>query len=221
MKKYINSGTTANVYKKCTKKQCVVEKRPIKNNLSLEYRFLKLLHPLYPDGIIRPVDFKNKSIYLNYVNINKTKIRTKAKAKRILKSVILALIAIQKKYPTFRHNDLHLNNVFISKNKENVYMSDFGFANIQLPGYKNPLVQSKFYEEQYGIGTKTNKKYDIAYLINFMYFDSGPIVKKYLETLVPIEYLQRGNNKVLFNGRMRYTVPHTKFPSLKKILHQL
>jgi len=221
MKKYLNSGTTANVYKECTKNGCVVEKKPLKNNISLEYKFLKLLHPLYPDGIIRPIDFKNKSIYLNYINLNKTRLRTKAKAKRILKSVLLTLIDIQKKYPSFRHNDLHLNNVFISKNKENVYMSDFGFANIQIPGYKNPLVQSKLYEQHYGIGPKVNKKYDIAYLINFMYYESGPLVKKYLETLVPIEYLQRDNKYVLINGRMRYNLAHTKFPSIKKILHKL
>ena len=54
-----------------------------------------------------------------------------------------------------------------------------------------------------------------------MYYESGPLVKKYLETLVPIEYLQRDNKYVLINGRMRYNLAHTKFPPVKKILHKL
>lgn len=221
MKTYLNSGTTANVYKRCDKKKCTVEKKPKKNNLSLEYRFLTLLYPINSNGIIKPINFKNKSIYLNYVNINKTQIKTKAKTKRILKSIILTLIAIQSKFPSFRHNDLHLDNIFVSKNKENVYMSDFGFSNIQRSGYKNPLVQSGLYRESYGIGPKINKSYDISYLLNSIYHASTPNVKKYLETLVPTEYLQRGNNKMLLNGRMRYNINYNNFPSLKKILYKL
>jgi serine/threonine protein kinase len=222
MKQYLNSGTTADVFKRCNKTdKCVVEKKPLKNDLSFEYKMLKLVYPLNPQGIIKPIDFKNKSIFLNYVNLNKSKIQTVAKLKRVLKSVITTLIEIQKKYPSFRHNDLHLDNVFISKKDKNVYMSDFGFANIQKDGFKNPLVQSGMYKDMYGIGPKPNKKYDIAYLINFIYFQSSPSVKKFIETLVPVNYLQRGNTKVLINGRMRYDTTHEKFPSLKKILDKL
>ena len=47
-----------------------------------------------------------------------------------------------------------------------------------------------------------------------------PEIKNFIKKLVPKDYLELENNKVV-NGRMRYNTDHTKFPSIKKILYKL
>ena len=219
----IGSGKYGTVYKVCLNKECknkIVRKNST-NNLSFEYRIMKLIYPLAPEGIVEPIKFQKGSLYLEHVNMNnKSSIHSVEKVRKILKETIKTLLKIQEKYPSFRHNDLHWDNIFNSKDNTKIYLGDFGFSNIQLKGYKNPLVQGGMYIEQYGIGPKPNQKYDIALLLNDIHMRGTPEVKKYIEKLVPSEYLQTENTKVI-NGRMRYNADHTNFPSLKKILSKL
>ena len=53
-----------------------------------------------------------------------------------------------------------------------------------------------------------------------MHLRGDPVVKKFIRKLIPKEYLELESNKVV-NGRMRYNVDHSKFPSIKKILYKL
>jgi hypothetical protein len=221
----LGSGKYGTVYKKCLNKKCI-NKIAIKegnNNLSFEFRIMKLLHPVAPNGIVKPIKLNNpKSLHLEFVNMNnKNNIYSVTKVKKILTSVIETLLEIQKKYPSFRHNDLHWNNVFNSKDGKQIYIGDFGFSNIQKVGFKNPIVQKMIYTNGWGIGPKPNKKYDIALLLNDIYTRGNVDVKNYILNLgIPYQYLEDENEKVI-NGRMRYNVNHSKFPSLKKILNKL
>ena len=158
---------------------------------------------------------------MEFININnKNKIYSLEKVKKILKEIIKTLLKIQKKYPSFRHNDLHWENIFNSKDNTKILLGDFGFANVEMTGYKNPKVQNGDYIQQYGIGPKPNKNYDIAFLLNDIHLRGNNEIKKFIEKLVPKEYLQLESTKVI-NGRMRYNTDHSKFPSLKKIFDKL
>lgn len=223
----IGSGKYGTVYKICMNKECheKIARKNSTNNLGFEYRIMKLVNDVAPDGVVTPLKYEKKNgknvLFLEYVNLNnKKKVYSLEKVKYVLKRIIETLIKIQKKYPTFRHNDLHWDNVFNSKDGKQIYLGDFGFANIQKQGYRNPIVQDKRFVESHGIGPKQNKSYDIALLLNDIYLRGTPEIKKFISTLVPQEYLQDNNEKVI-SGRMRYNVNHSKFPSLKKILYKL
>lgn len=219
----IGSGKYGSVYKVCKNTVCKnkIVRKNSQINMSLEYRVMKLLYPLAPDGIVKPLKLNDKSLYMEYINLNnKSKISSVPKVKKILEQIIKTLLKIQKKYPSFRHNDLHWENIFNSKDGSKIYIGDFGFSNIQMEGYKNPIVQNGLYIEQYGIGPKPNKKYDIALLLNDIHLRGTAEVKKFIEKLVPLMYLKTENEKIV-NGRMRYNVDHSNFPSLKKILSKL
>jgi len=223
----VGSGKYGTVYKICMNSECKkkVARKNSPSNLGFEYRIMKLLFNIAPDGIIKPIEYKKTNtkdtLYLEFVNMNnKNKIHSVEKVKKILKEVIKTLIKIQNKYPSFRHNDLHWENIFNSKDNTKILLGDFGFANIQMNGYKNPQVQRGDYIQSYGIGPKPNKKYDIAFLLNDMHLRGDPAVKNFIRKLIPKEYLELESNKVV-NGRMRYNVDHSKFPSIKKILYKL
>jgi len=223
----IGSGKYGTVYKICMNQECHTKmaRKNSTNNLGFEYRIMKLVNDVAPNGVVTPIKYEKKNgkdrLFLEYVNLNnKNKVYSLSKVKYILKKIIPTLIKIQAKYPTFRHNDLHWDNVFNSKDGLQIYLGDFGFANIQQKGYKNPIVQDKRFMESHGIGPKQNKSYDIALLLNDIYLRGTPEIKKFIGTLIPEEYLQTENNKVI-SGRMRYNVNHSNFPSLKKILSNL
>jgi hypothetical protein len=220
--KLIGTGEYSSVYKICNKKKCSARKNGT-TNIEDEYKITKLLHELVPKGIIKPLKLKGKSLYLELMNLNnsnKNKIYSLKKVKKVLKHVVSTLIEIQKKYPSFRHNDLHWENVFVSPNGKKIAIGDFGFSNIQLVGYKNPIVQNGLFEDDYGIGKKTNKKYDIAFLLNDIHLRGNHEIKRFIETLIPLNYIGETSTK-LIQSRMRYNVNHSKFPSLKKIFDKL
>ena len=223
----IGSGKYGTVYKVCMNKACnkKVARKNSQSNLGFEYKIMKLLFDLVPSGIVKPIDYKKvgtkDTLYLEFININnKNKIYSLSKVKKILKEVVTTLIKIQSKYPSFRHNDLHWENIFNSKDNTKILIGDFGFSNIQMNGYKNPQVQRGDYIQSYGIDPKQNKKYDIAFLLNDINLRGNQEIKNFIGKLIPKEYLEMENNKVI-NGRMRYNADHSKFPSLKKILYKL
>jgi len=223
----IGSGKYGTVYKVCMDSGCKkkVARKNSPSNLGFEYRIMKLLHGIAPDGIVKPIDYKKtdtkNTLYLEFININnKNRIYSVEKVKKILKEVITTLLKIQNRYPSFRHNDLHWENIFNSKDNKKILVGDLGFANIQVNGFKNPQVQRGDYIQSHGIGPKPNLKYDIAFLLNDIHLRGDPNVKNFIKKIVPKEYLELENSKVT-NGRMRYNVDHSKFPSLNKILYKL
>lgn len=168
----------------------------------------------------------NDIIYSEYVNgkelgewiWNKP---TLGAIKSVMVQVIYNLYRIQKKYPGFRHHDLHSGNILvrpvptkdmkimgrsISNAGFEAVIIDFGFA--VFPRIKNPLVNANNYKK-IGISRKSDKHYDLHTFLNSIYNtvrqDRTPaerMVKTFIEKLLPPNYLVDKSNAVK-NYRLR------------------
>ena len=98
--------------------------------------------------------------------------------KSVMVQVIYNLYRIQKKYPGFRHHDLHGGNILIrpvpvkdmkimgytiSNAGFEAVIIDFGFS--VFPRIKNPLVNTNNYKN-IGISRKSDKHYDLHFFLN-------------------------------------------------------
>src|SRR5210317_1009433 len=141
--------------------------------------------------------------------------------KSVMAQVIYNLYRIQKKYPGFRHHDLHTGNILvrpvpvkdmkimgstISNAGFEAVIIDFGFA--VFPRIKNPLINANNYKN-IGISRKSDKHYDLHYFLNSIHsIFSKPrtrnerVVKTFIENLLPKDYLMSRSN-VVKNYRLR------------------
>lgn len=146
---------------------------------------------------------------------------TDAQVMRAIRQVLATLKSITKKYPNFRHNDLHLDNVMIVGGRAKIL--DFGWARLSKTG-TNPAVNTAVENGTagvYGIGPSTDARYDSHLFLKEM----RTLLSKYpkfkrtrarLDLWVPEGY--RGfNDRYTREGRLRYGV---KFPGLPS-LHSL
>ena len=138
----------------------------------------------------------------------------------ILIDVVKTLKKLQNKYKTFRHNDLHSDNVMVkSDGTHNII--DFGFANIQKDGLKNPMIINNIYlKNDYGIYPNNHYMYDVHFLINSLYIKGDDKMKKMVKKILPPEYIGNKTTKV-YNGRFISNVSHDKFPTMDEIISQL
>lgn len=128
-------------------------------------------------------------LYFEYVNgislreyIRTRRDLTLIQLKSIVAQVSYNLYRIHKKFPTFRHHDLHTDNILVRPiARKNIpievgdtkymidngglelVMIDFGFASF--PGIPNPLVNKKNYIN-IGIHRNSNKYYDLHFFLN-------------------------------------------------------
>jgi hypothetical protein len=203
--KKIGQGQSANVFK--NNKTGYARKHSYTNNLSFEFTITKLIHDVVPDGVVNPRKLNGpRVLIMNFVKDANKKINLQT-----IKKVLKTLITIQKKFPSFRHNDLYKENVFNEK------MGDFGLASMS--GLRNPVVVSGVFEESHGIGNKTSSKYDAHLFLNSIYVasDTPKKIKKIIERIYPSDYLGHDTDKIK-NYRLRYSMDHSKLPSSKKIL---
>jgi hypothetical protein len=146
---------------------------------------------------------------------------TDAQVMRAIRQVLATLKAITRKYPNFRHNDLHLDNVLIVGGRAKII--DFGWARLSRTG-TNPAVNTAVENGTagvYGIGPGTDARYDSHLFLKEM----RTLLSKYpkftrtrarLDLWVPEGY--RGfNDRYTREGRLRYG---RKFPGLPS-LHSL
>jgi hypothetical protein len=140
---------------------------------------------------------------------------TDAQIMRVIRQVLRTLGYITKRYPQFRHNDLHLDNVMIVGGRAKIL--DFGWARLSRTG-TNPAVNSAVesgHSEVYGIGPGTDARYDSHLFLKEMrtLLTRFPKFKRTLtrlDTWVPEGY--RGfNNQYTREGRLKYGM---KFPGL-------
>ena len=143
----------------------------------------------------------------------------------VMLQVIYNLYRIQKKYPGFRHHDLHLRNILVRpvpmkalkiKLDDKTYtvsnagfeavIIDFGFS--VFPRIKNPLINANNYKN-IGISRKSDKHYDLHYFLNSIHdFVRQPrtrterVIKSFIENILPAKYLTRVSNN-LKNFRLR------------------
>jgi tRNA A-37 threonylcarbamoyl transferase component Bud32 len=141
--------------------------------------------------------------------------------KSVMAQVIYNLYRIQKKYPGFRHHDLHGGNILvrpvpvkdmkimgstISNAGFEAVIIDFGFS--VFPRIKNPLVNANNYKN-IGISRKSDKHYDLHFFLNSINqllrqprTKTERVVKTFIENLLPKDYLVNRSN-VVQNYRLR------------------
>ena len=141
--------------------------------------------------------------------------------KSVMAQVIYNLYRIQKKYPGFRHHDLHLGNILvrpvpvkdmkimgstISNAGFEAVIIDFGFS--VFPRIKNPLINANNYKN-IGISRKSDKHYDLHFFLNSVHdivrqqrTRTERVVKTFIENLLPPKYLVNRSN-IVKNYRLR------------------
>ena len=144
--------------------------------------------------------------------------------KRIITQVLTTLRKIMEKYPDFRHNDLHLENIFVSRSR-GFLIADFGWARLMDKG-TNPAVNTANGTKTasyYGVGPKTSSRYDMHLFLNNMRTvcvkNAGyvPETLKFLDAVLPPGY--RGASDTHVNDfRLKYEDPCPGLPSLTKVL---
>ena len=143
----------------------------------------------------------------------------------IITSILKTLAKIQKTYPYFRHNDLHLENVFV--NERGFLIGDFGWARLEKNG-TNPAVNSANGTRTasfWGVGPKTDPRYDHHLFLNeirdWIIRHGGsaqfPKTLHFLDVAVPAGY--RGSRDThVSEWRLKYGDECTDLPSLTRII---
>jgi len=145
-------------------------------------------------------------LYFEYVNgvslreyIRSRRDLSLVQLKSIIVQVAYNLYRIHKKFPAFRHHDLHTDNILVRPiTKKNLsievdevkytidngglelVMIDFGFSSF--PGIPNPLVNTKHYHN-IGIHRNSNKYYDLHFFLNSVYNELAISARK--QPMVP------------------------------------
>tara|TARA_R110000803_G_scaffold48388_2_gene100562 strand:+ start:310 stop:1944 length:1635 start_codon:yes stop_codon:yes gene_type:complete len=247
----IGKGAYGTVYIGCIDKACKKEvaiKMASDKENRLEYNFMKrfegispnITHAYYYKKCPKPV---KSVLYLEYYSFGsvkrllgkyENKLR-KLHARVILFQVIWTLSELHKTFPTFRHNDLHTDNVFIDERVTtkgsvmygnfllpnvgmNAVIGDFGFANMQTDGFRNPKVKSGEFTGNYGIAVNSDYRYDIHFFLNDIYMSTkNEGVKQFIKRHFPVEYLTP-ESKVVEKSRLKYGVDHSKLPTFDQLL---
>lgn len=254
-KKYneIGKGEYGKVYKACINDKCL-NKLAVKNspdNMSAEYiiskKFEKLGVPQvygYEKCSNRDFlfsEFINGVTLKNFLEKNKKKV-TPDELKSIIIQVLYILYTIHNKYPSFRHHDLHLDNVMIMKKRNDtkkeikigdtvvefndakleVKLMDFGLATMR--GVINPIVRkSKTFKSDYGIYPESDMAYDYHLFLTSLYAtrSPAPAMEKVRNFIMSIFKYKNGvyllkNSDVVNEFRLRSDVTHS-LPTYEEI----
>ena len=147
--------------------------------------------------------------------------------RNLISQVLHILAFIQKRMPSFRHNDLHLDNILVRQNPNGKYptyvLNDFGWASM---GPKsNPLVNGAKHAESFGIGPITSSRYDMHLFLNelhkWLQTHGGrakyPTAFAFIEKYLPDGY--RGStNKYIRESRLKYGTKVPALPTLRDIV---
>lgn len=145
--------------------------------------------------------------------------------KKMISQIVGTLYEIRKKYPYFNHNDLHMDNVFVSK-KRGFLLGDFGWARLKAKD-TNPAVNTAngtTTASIYGVGPKTDPRYDTHLFLNeIRKWISTHEPEKYSRTMafldraVPPGY--RGKSDVhVGEWRLKYGDPCPGLPTIQALL---
>lgn len=143
---------------------------------------------------------------------------------RMVLQIVQTLQRITTKYPEFRHNDLHLGNIFVDDSKDDprLMIADFGLARLKAAG-SNPIVNSGTHR-MYGISSKTSIKYDTHLFLNSIYAEINQVSTGFPETMkFLMRMLPRGyygvSSAFLNEFRLREGAPTTALPTYAQILN--
>jgi len=228
------------------KKMVVI--KAAKGGLKLEYSILKSVFKLCPHI---PIPYmvttcaKEEMMYQEYASggdlltaITKyNDVITEDHIRMIIFQILVTLMTIQKKVPSFKHNDMHLKNVLLDVSFKtsgsikygNFYVpntglralvGDFGFAHTST--HHNPKVVSKEFARDYGIAPNSHKMYDAHLFLNALYIELSKYRKftealGFLTSVIPLHYLGAETQSIK-NSRMRYGMNHSDFPTFTRLL---
>lgn len=235
----IGKGQYGTVFYGCIDDKCATQvaiKVTTEESAKMEYRIAEKLKGM---GTPRMYHFKScrfaDVLYFEYIDGKSLQawIKTKpseAAVKKVIRQLIQNLANIHKKYPKFRHHDLHSNNLLILKTKGGFkpVIIDFGMSTME--GVRNPIVTSGELASSHGIGSKSHIMYDAHFILNSMYYEFAPYsgykqTKEFLRDVLPEEYRgPRGERwtesswgKYVDNYRMVMGAKHN-FPTYETIL---
>ena len=198
----IGKGQYGTVFYGCIDDKCATQvaiKVTTEESAKMEYRIAEKLKGM---GAPRMYHFKScrtdDILYFEYIDGKSLQawIKTKpseAEVKKVIGQLIQNLANIHKKYPKFRHHDLHSNNLLILKTKGGFkpIIIDFGMSTME--GVRNPIVTSGELASSHGIGSKSHIMYDAHFILNSMFYDFAPYsgykqTKEFLRDVLPEEY---------------------------------
>jgi hypothetical protein len=167
----------------------------------------KMKFPIYKHSNLLITPFYKHLSLSDYISKNYKYMR-KQEWIYILFQIIYTLSVIQHHYPSFRHNDLSSNNIFVNykhnkpskkqyicykfNDKEfylknhgiKIYIGDFDFANIN-GLYDNSKIYSGF--ENMGITEESNSMFDFHLFINYLYCNL--LVKTKYNSIYRLDYV--------------------------------
>lgn len=198
----IGKGQYGTVFYGCIDDKCATQvaiKVTTEESAKMEYRIAEKLKGM---GAPRMYHFKScrtdDILYFEYIDGKSLQawIKTKpseAAVKKVIGQLIQNLANIHKKYPKFRHHDLHSNNLLILKTKGGFkpVIIDFGMSTME--GVRNPIVTSGELASSHGIGSKSHIMYDAHFILNSMFYEFAPYsgykqTKEFLRDVLPEEY---------------------------------
>ena len=235
----IGKGQYGTVFYGCIDDKCATQvaiKVTTEESAKMEYRIAEKLKGM---GTPRMYHFKScrfaDVLYFEYIDGKSLQawIKTKpseAAVKKVIRQLIQNLANIHKKYPKFRHHDLHANNLLILKTKGGFkpVIIDFGMSTME--GVRNPIVTSGELASSHGIGSKSHIMYDAHFILNSMFYEFAPYsgykqTKEFLRDVLPEEYrgpqgqrwTESSWGKYVNNYRMVMGAKHN-FPTYETIL---
>ena len=138
----------------------------------------------------------------------------------LVRQVIGTLKKIHSRYPEFRHNDLHLGNVYVDDTgvKPRFLIADFGLSRLTTSG-SNPVVNRSTYRNV-GITPYSSYKYDLHFFLNSLREEikNGlPEFRAFLDRMLPDGY--RGMNSAhIKTFRLKNGGVNTGLPTFAQIL---
>ena len=142
----------------------------------------------------------------------------------IISDILGALSKIQNNQPEFRHNDLHMQNVFVAA--RGFLIGDFGWARLKKSG-TNPAVNTANGTKTasfWGVGPKTDVRYDHHLFLNELLTwamkhspADHPKAIEFLKKAIPEGY-RGAKDTHISEWRLKYEDPCPGLPSLAQIM---
>ena len=138
----------------------------------------------------------------------------------LVRQVIGTLKKIHARYPEFRHNDLHLGNVYVDDTgaKPRYMIADFGLSRLTAHG-SNPVVNRSAYRNV-GITPYSSYKYDLHFFLNSLREEiktGVPEFRAFLDRMLPDGY--RGMNSAhIKTFRLKNGGVNTGLPTFAQVL---
>lgn len=184
-------------------------------------------------------EYVNGGTLEDYIKNNKTRLRP-IHYRSMITQILCNLYRIHKKYPSFRHSDLHAKNILINTDtptlKKDVYkvgkfnltvedvglnalFTDYGLSSTNT--IKNP--KTRGLDKDWGISPKSNPMYDVHLILNAIFLVcirtesvSARETISFIDRILPREYKGDESSKIK-NFRMRIDADHSNFPTFEKI----